>query len=337
MLRRPRAARRPAALLIPLTLVGGLSAACGAETTGTVGSQQRDDAFEVTGEVGSSPEVTWNSQMQADSVETDVLSEGDGAALAEGDEVLVNYYVGNGYTEKTALDTYAEDLGPAVFPVGGDVPQPAAAQPTDDQVAKYLFDTFVATQVSAEDTVGTRKISTVTSADVIGFGGSALDVGNQDALLLVIDIDSVVKPGPDGAPVKERAPWVPAIVFADGTPSALNFTRATEPDGTLKTAYLFRGTGEPTAKNDVIVVDYLGSVYDAAEPFDTSFGKTPFTTVLGQGAVIEGWDEALVGVPVGSRVMLQIPPAKGYGKDGSGENIPGDSTLYFVIDVLAAG
>ena len=59
--------------------------------------------------------------------------------------------------------------------------------------------------------------------------------------------------------------------------------------------------------------------------------------MLGQGAVIKGWDDALAGVAVGSRVMLQIPPALGYGKEGSGEDIPGGATLYFLIDVLAAG
>jgi peptidylprolyl isomerase len=45
----------------------------------------------------------------------------------------------------------------------------------------------------------------------------------------------------------------------------------------------------------------------------------------------------LQGVKIGSRVMLVIPPGLGYGKQGSGPNIPGGSTLVFVIDVLAAG
>ena len=52
--------------------------------------------------------------------------------------------------------------------------------------------------------------------------------------------------------------------------------------------------------------------------------------------MIEGWSDALVGVPVGSRIIVEIPPAKGYGKKGSGEDIKGDDILYFVIDVLAA-
>ena len=100
---------------------------------------------------------------------------------------------------------------------------------------------------------------------------------------------------------------------------------------------LYQGTGDDVAENDLIVVNYLGQVYDAAKAFDKSYGRGTLSTVVGQGAVIQGWDDALVGVKVGSRVMLQIPPNLGYGKDGQGEDIPGGSTLYFVIDVLAAG
>lgn len=289
------------------------------------------------GDPGTSPQVSWETRMEAGDAETEVVTEGDGAAIEEGDEVVVDYYVGNGFTQQTTIDTYTDELSPSVFPVGGEVPQPQSAQPSNEAIARYLLDVFVAEQVEAGDTLGTRKVATVSSEDIIGVAGSALDIGNADALLLVIDINSIVKDGPDGDPVQGRPAWVPGIAFADGAPSALRFDGVPEPDGTLKTAVLYEGEGEEVGANDTVVVDYLGSVYDGEEPFDASYGATPFTTPLGQGAVIQGWDDALPGVTVGSRVMLQIPPRLGYGAEGSGEDIPGDSTLYFVIDVLAAG
>ncbi len=337
MLRRIRAHRRPATLLIALTLVAAAGSACGDEITVTSGTLDRAAAFEVSGDVGSTPEVTWAGRMDAGSAETDVVTEGDGPALADGDQVVVNYYVGNGFTQQETLDTYAADQVPTVFPVGGEVPQPTSAQPSNQQIATYLLDVFVAGQVVAGDTVGTRKVSTVSAAEILGVSGNILDVGNEDALMVVIDIDSVVKTGPDGQPNQQRPGWVPAITFADQQPSGLDFSGVTAPDGTLKKALLYSGDGAAVAEDDLIVVNYLGSVYDAAKPFDSSYGRDTFTTALGQGAVIKGWDDALVGVPVGSRVMLQIPPDLGYGKDGQGEDIPGGSTLYFVIDVLAAG
>lgn len=336
MLRRSRAPR-PAALLIPLVLVSALTASCGESTTIASGSLPRTEAFEVNGEVGSRPEVTWKARMEAGEAETEVVTEGDGAALKDGDEIVVNYYVGNGFTQQTTLDTYTDEFVPAVFPVGGEVPQPSSAQPSDEQIARYLLDVFVGDQVEAGDTVGTRKISTVTSADVVGGSGNILDIGNEDPLMLVIDIGSVVRTGPEGPPIKGRPDWVPSIAFKDGVPQGLDFAKAAKPDGSLKTAVLYQGTGVDVAENDLIVVDYLGQVYDGAKAFDKSYGRGTLPTVIGQGAVIQGWDDALVGVQVGSRVMLQIPPDLGYGKAGQGEDIPGGSTLYFVIDVLAAG
>ena len=337
MLRRPRASRRPLALLTPLALVAALGTACGDETTVAVGGFDRTEAFEISGDAGSAPEVTWNGRMDAEEAETEVVAEGEGAELAEGDQVLVNYYVGNGFTRSTTLDTYAEDEVPTVVPVGGEVAQPTSAQPSDEEIVRYLLDVFVAEQVTAGDTVGSRKVSTVTSADIVGVAGGVLDIGNEDALMVVIDLESVVKTRPDGSPIRKRAAWVPGITFDDGTPTGLDFSKAADPDGTLKTAVLYQGEGPEVGAEDLIVVDYLGSVFDAAKPFDSSYERETFTTALGRGAVIKGWDDALAGVNVGSRVMLQIPPNLGYGKQGSGENIPGGSTLYFVIDVLAAG
>ncbi|MGA8845097.1 MAG: FKBP-type peptidyl-prolyl cis-trans isomerase [Nocardioides sp.] len=337
MLRSSRASRRPAALLIPLLLVSTTTAACGEETTAVSGALSRTDALEVSGEVGSSPEISWKGKMEASDPETEILIEGEGAALEDGDQVLVNYYVGNGYTQQATLDTYADEQVPALFPVGGEVPQPLTAEPTNEQIARYLLDVFIAGEVEAGDTVGTRKIVTGSSADILGTAGSALDVGNLDALALVIDIDSVVRSKPDGKPALGRPSWVPRIGFADGLPSGLSFDGTSAPDGTLKKQILYPGTGPELAEQDFIVVDYLGQVFDAAKPFDSSYGRQTLSTTLGQGAVIDGWDQALVGVPVGSRVMLQIPPDLGYGKQGQGEDIPGGSTLYFVIDVLAAG
>ena len=61
-----------------------------------------------------------------------------------------------------------------------------------------------------------------------------------------------------------------------------------------------------------LTVDYLGQVYEADAPFDESYSKEPAEFPIGVGQVITGWDERLVGRTVGSRVILEIPPADGY-------------------------
>jgi peptidylprolyl isomerase len=76
-------------------------------------------------------------------------------------------------------------------------------------------------------------------------------------------------------------------------------------------------------------------VYDAEAPFDESYSTgQPLNSPL--SGLIQGWTIGLTGVKVGSRVLLQIPPAYGYGAQGSGSGIPGNATLWFVIDVIKA-
>ena len=78
----------------------------------------------------------------------------------------------------------------------------------------------------------------------------------------------------------------------------------------------------------------MGALYSNGNVFDASWNrKTTFPTPLGSGAVIKGWDEGLVGMRVGGRRELIIPPALAYGKGGQGP-IPGNATLIFVIDLL---
>ena len=98
---------------------------------------------------------------------------------------------------------------------------------------------------------------------------------------------------------------------------------------------LIEGDGAKVASGQTITVAYLGQVWKGKEPFDGSYGKEPMQTQIGVGQLVKGWDETLVGLTVGSRVIIEIPPAKGYGKEGNeGAGIKGTDTLYFVVDIL---
>nr|WP_202451188.1 FKBP-type peptidyl-prolyl cis-trans isomerase [Streptomyces sp. SID4948] len=116
----------------------------------------------------------------------------------------------------------------------------------------------------------------------------------------------------------------PTVAKGSGTPSK---------DLAVKT--LISGDGPAIVSGDFVQVNYLGQVWDTAKVFDTSFGRAPYTNVIGQGKVIPGWDQGLVGQKVKSRVELAIPPALGYGSSGNSQaGIKGTDTLVFVVDVL---
>jgi peptidylprolyl isomerase len=110
------------------------------------------------------------------------------------------------------------------------------------------------------------------------------------------------------------------------------------PPKSLVVKDLIKGNGPAAGTGSSITVNYVGVLYKGAKEFDSSW-KTgqPFAPFkLGQGSVIPGWDKGLVGMKVGGRRELIIPPSLAYGKTGSPPTIPANSTLVFVVDLLGA-
>jgi FKBP-type peptidyl-prolyl cis-trans isomerase FkpA len=113
-----------------------------------------------------------------------------------------------------------------------------------------------------------------------------------------------------------------------------------QPRGEFSQTDLVVGTGTSATTLRQVTVNYTGWLYDPAQPeskgrqFDTSSGRGPFTFTLGTGGVIRGWDQGVIGMRVGGRRRLVIPPELAYGSQGSGP-IPGNATLVFDIELLA--
>jgi FKBP-type peptidyl-prolyl cis-trans isomerase FkpA len=101
------------------------------------------------------------------------------------------------------------------------------------------------------------------------------------------------------------------------------------------------GTGNEALKGKTAVVHYTGWLYDPAaadkkgRKFDSSVDRgQPFIFPIGGGRVIRGWDEGVVGMRVGGRRTLVIPPEMAYGSRGAGGVIPPDAILVFDIELL---
>jgi peptidylprolyl isomerase len=97
---------------------------------------------------------------------------------------------------------------------------------------------------------------------------------------------------------------------------------------------LIKGTGPAvTSTNQTLTVQYVGKVYKSGKVFDASWshpGAQP--TALPLSGVIPGWQKGLIGMKVGGRRELIIPPSEGYGATAQAK-IPANSTLVFVIDL----
>jgi len=97
---------------------------------------------------------------------------------------------------------------------------------------------------------------------------------------------------------------------------------------------LIVGTGaQAIGPGQFVTVHYTGWLEDGSE-FDSSRRRKPFSFPLGVGFVIPGWDQGLVGMHVGGKRRLTIPPELGYGANGLGSMIPPNAALVFEIELL---
>jgi FKBP-type peptidyl-prolyl cis-trans isomerase len=122
------------------------------------------------------------------------------------------------------------------------------------------------------------------------------------------------------------------------SPTALTLTPPatayvpTSPPKTLQIADLVKGNGKTAASGDCLIVKYYGTLATSGIVFDENYTTTQgFEFQLGQGNVIPGWDQGLVGMKVGGTRRLVIPSALAYGTQSPSKAVPANSNLVFVV------
>ena len=278
------------------------------------------DAVDVAGADGEKPTVEFEMPFGVASTERTVLREGEGPPVALGQKVTVEYVAVNG-RDATEFDT-SYDRAPATFIL-------------DETTVIKGF----ATGLEGAN-VGSRVLVAVAPADGYGAQGGVPDanIAADDTLLFVIDVTAAkdVLERAAGAPV-EPAAGLPGVTLGqDGAPAITVPETAAPTD--LVVQPLITGEGAPVEAGQQITVHYTGVKWPGGEQFDSSWERgSPATFPIGSGGVIPGWDAGLVGQPVGSQVLLVVPPAQGYGEQGNPQGgISGTDTLVFVVDILDA-
>lgn len=321
MLRRPFVALLAAALLL---------AACGedenaTDTTDTTESTAERcpttdalDAVDVSGEAGAAPVLQFDQPLSVEATACRVLEEGDGDVVAEGSTAIFHFVFVNGRDGSEVSSSYDGDPAEVIFNkdlLGG-----------------------VRTALDGVK-VGSRVLVAIAPEDGLGADGGDPTSGVEadDTLLFLFDLLEVRTPlaraeGNEVDPVDGQ----PTVELGeDGAPTIT--VPDADPPAELVVQPLIEGEGDVVETGQTITVHYTGVLWDTGEVFDSSWESgTPASFPIGTGGVIPGWDKGLVGQTVGSQVLLVIPPADGYGDQGSGDTIPGGATLVFVVDILDA-
>jgi peptidylprolyl isomerase len=274
----------------------------------------------VSGDEGKKPEVKVPSPFSVTKTDVRVLKQGDGAAVATGQRVSIQYVGFNG-TDGKEFDTSYDDGQKASFTLD------------PEQVMKGLVSGLTGA------TVGSRILIAVPPKDGYGTAGvPSAGIGPTDTLVFVVDVDSAanVLKRAQGTEVRPKAGLPTVKLAGDGKPKIT--LPSGNPPAKLTSQPLITGKGPKVQKGQTITVHYTGIIWPGGKQFDSSWDrKSPASFPIGVGRVIAGWDETLVGQNVGSQVLLVIPPDKGYGAGGNSQaGIKGTDSLVFVVDILDA-
>jgi peptidylprolyl isomerase len=317
--------RRAAALVLTPVIAALALAGCSSSSSSSSSSAAASDSYKsvtVTGDFGKAPTVKIPKVKGSGDLYTKTLIQGTGATFTSTEGMVGNYvaYDWTGATSKQLGSSFTTGT-PSLF-VGSLLPGLETAL----KGAK----------------IGSRVLAVIPPKDAFGTTGNSTEgIGATDTLVFVIDVNSTFPTTLTAAQTSNGGGALPTVTTpAAGStagPTVKINTKATPPTKlTVKT--LTKGTGAVVKKGQDIAVQYNGLIWRTGASFQSSYTEdTPFTTPIGEGEVIPGWDTGLVGQTVGSRVMLVIPPAEGYGTAGASTvGIKGTDTLVFVVDILAA-
>ncbi len=307
------------ALLLPIAVITAL-AGCGgsASTTPT----NINAAVKISGAAGKPPTVSIPASKPSNGLVTKTLAAGSGPVIPSTDSILTNFevFLWRGKTHKLLFSSYSST--PEVLPV-------------------KIGLTGLQTALSSAR-VGSRVMAVLPPKYGYGpQGNSQIGVKPTDTLVWVVDVLQAFGPtqSATGQHLSDGGGSLPKITATLGSSPQIAVPKSAPP-AKLVVKTLIKGTGAPVKTGESIVVRYVASIWRTGKVFNDNWPSLSQPTtppnVFTLGQLIPAWNTGLVGVPVGSRVMLVVPPAEGYGKTGQASaGIKATDTLVFVIDILS--
>lgn len=282
-------------------------------------------AVTVNGSFGKKPTVTIPAEKASSNLVVSTPIQGSGAMLKNGDSPLADIalYKWSGTKHSLLYSTFS--AGPQIIP----------AQLGLQGLTTALRNAHL----------GSRVVAVLPPKYAYGPNGqSQLGVKGTDTLVWVIDLLQQYsgQQSAAGTQVSTGGGALPSVKATAGQAPAITIP-TTSPPTAMSVTTLIKGSGPKLTTGETVVAQYVGAIWRTRSVFASSWptAQQPDGQLFGfqiGGNVIAGFTRGLTGVPVGSRVMLVIPPSLGYGPAGGNANagIQKDDTLVFVVDVLGS-
>jgi peptidylprolyl isomerase len=311
---------RVAACAVAATLALTGVAGCGSSS----GEAKTAADVTVTGAFDKQPTITVPKGKPPTTTDVKVVSRGSGPALQSGDLAVVDGYGRTWDDDTTFENTFTSDAVPDTLPV-------ATGQIALTGLDKALLGV----------PTGSRVLIVLPPKEGFGLASQLPDgVKKTDTAVLVFDVLGGYRSnqGPSGQQVSSGGGALPTVTSSNLTQKPTLAIPKSDPPTKLSVTTLIKGDGPAVAKGQELVVQYLGEIWSSSKEFDSSWQRgQPTAFTVGVGQLIQAWDDGLVGVPVGSRVLIVAPPDSAYGAAGQpSAGIAGTDTLVFVVDVLGA-
>ena len=306
---RKSGSKRLLGIMTALALCLGLSA-CGGRSDGGSHSGDTMQGVSASGKLGSKPDVSFKTPFKVENQAHQVIQEGNGEVIRDGDRVCTRGLALDAKTGKVISSTW-DKSGPECSLVISKKSIPA------------YYDTFKGLKVNSTVAVGINES---------GSGGNSQATDSYIMALTFVSRSKNLTRA-QGQKVTDLPSDLPKISLdSKGKPSLdLN---GYQPKGGLVVQPLIKGNGAKVGQHQSVSANYTGWLASDGKQFDSSWDRGQASD-FSLDQVVKGWQQGLAGQTVGSQVLLVIPPDLGYGSQKQ-QSIPANSTLIFVVDILAA-
>lgn len=292
---------------------GSASASASPTTHPSITPATNLDGITVTGAMGSKPDVKIPTPWGIDKSQAKVLVQGSGPAVTSSSLIEIHYYGADGYTGNVFDESY-----------------------TSGKTISYGVSGFITgfqTGVIGQK-VGSRVLIGITGPDGYDSQGGNANIGILvgDSLVFVVDIVAASLSEPAGTAVTP-ASGLPTV-SGDLKAPVVTIASKDTPSSTLVVQPLIKGSGKAVTATSTLRADYAEYAWSTGKVVKQTYGYAPLDGTL--STAIPGWQAALVGQTVGSRVLIVVPPAQAYPSGNPRIDVKPGETMVYVVDILFA-